>query len=330
MGDVTAVCLTLGEETTERALASIGRQTLPVAETIVVEGVEPFHRAFNLAASRVETPFFVQVDSDMVLDPTCVDDLRTGLHPQAAVTGSLLRDPLLGRLPAVKLFRTLAVAGLEAPSTIAPEVDHYRQLGDAGWLTLYVLGQDARVPSTRYTRGEHAPAYTEPYTWATYVLLGSRFRYLRDRVGFIWRRDSLRRSSHPMAWIARIALCEGLFRTDAGDVSKAQVEATWPNLSGERTMPGWDGVVRRVERSLRLPSAPERFSAFYRLGRELREAAAGGTVKRVLWLLGVTREVSGGLAEIAFCRGLSVASGGSASAEFEQYCDAFAVDRAPV
>src|SRR2546421_10917476 len=65
--DITAVVLTVGEGTTDRAIASVRRQTLPPRQILVIEEVTPFHRALNLASSRVVTPLFVQVDADMVL-----------------------------------------------------------------------------------------------------------------------------------------------------------------------------------------------------------------------------------------------------------------------
>ena len=60
--DITAVVLSTGEAYTDRAIASVQRQTLPVADTVVVRGVSPFHRALNRGAAQVRTPFFAQVD----------------------------------------------------------------------------------------------------------------------------------------------------------------------------------------------------------------------------------------------------------------------------
>ena len=62
MSDVTALVLSIGEDYTNRAMASVQRQTLRAAETIVVRGISPFYRALNDGAVRVRTPFFIQVD----------------------------------------------------------------------------------------------------------------------------------------------------------------------------------------------------------------------------------------------------------------------------
>src|SRR5712672_71664 len=74
--DVTAVVLSIGEATTDEAVASLRRQTLQPRDTIIVRDVVPFHNALNIGASQVKTPFFVQVDADMILDRECIATLR--------------------------------------------------------------------------------------------------------------------------------------------------------------------------------------------------------------------------------------------------------------
>ena len=69
MSDVTAVLLSLDEPTAAASRASVEAQTLRPTETIEIHGIRPFHRAWNLAAERVRTPYFLQVDADMILDP---------------------------------------------------------------------------------------------------------------------------------------------------------------------------------------------------------------------------------------------------------------------
>src|SRR5262245_15536075 len=105
ISDVTALVLSLGEDYTERAIASVRRQSLPPAEIIVVRGISPFHRAFNSAVPRVRTEFFIQVDADMILDSTCIADLRRCISDKVGIVLGHLRDPLLGRVVGIKLFR---------------------------------------------------------------------------------------------------------------------------------------------------------------------------------------------------------------------------------
>src|SRR5437763_598224 len=118
MSDVCAVVLTLGEQTTGRALRSLEAQTLPVEEVVIVDGVRPFHRAFNDGADRVPTPFFVQVDADMVLDPACVEVLRSAMAPRIGIAVGALRDPLMGKIAGVKMFRRSCLETLPLRDTV--------------------------------------------------------------------------------------------------------------------------------------------------------------------------------------------------------------------
>src|ERR1043166_2461548 len=106
MSDITAVILSIGEDTTQRAIESVRRQALPVKEIITIRNVVPFYKAFNLGVSKVKTEFFIQVDSDMILDENCVEDLRACMTADVGLVLGSLRDPLMTRIGWVKLFRT--------------------------------------------------------------------------------------------------------------------------------------------------------------------------------------------------------------------------------
>ena len=276
--DVSAVLLTMGETTTERALASIERQTLHPAETIVVEGVTPFSAAIAAAVERVRTPYFVQVDADMILDDTCFERLRRGMSDGVAIACGGLRDPLLGTIGAVKLFRRECFELVSMPASVSPDVDFWRALQSRGWLTLFVLTGDASL----HTFGEHRPDWNSEQTYATYHLLGCRYRRLRNRGGTLWRLGALRRSRHPLSTLARYALCTGLFYEETRDVAKSSVPIDRPlveALAGAPTMPpgadtaddDWFGVGR---------SLGER-RAYEQLVRHLRGLA--GTSIRATW-----------------------------------------------
>ena len=305
MSDVTAIVLATGEATLDRALASVRAQTYELADTVIVEGVTPFHRAFNAGAAAVRTPYFVQVDADMVLDPTCVADLRELMTPGVGILAGLLRDPLIGRVPAVKLFRTACFEGASLPNSIAPEIDFYRAGQLAGWLTLYALRADGSAAAGWHTFGEHRPAYTPAYTYATYYLLGSKYRYLWDTDGLRWRVRALAASPHPCAILARLALSHGLFFSCDEDVPKSypdRLEAEFLERllrSRQRlNVPDSD-----VERSLSLPPA-EMFQELFELGARLGRAQAGATLRRCLEVVGHSAWEKRWLSEAALVHGL--------------------------
>ncbi|MGH7960325.1 MAG: glycosyltransferase family 2 protein [Candidatus Binatia bacterium] len=216
MSDVTALVLSMGEDYTERAIASVRRQTLPAVEAIVVQGISPFHRAFNSGAARVRTPFFVQVDADMILDETCIADLRSCVSDGVGMVVGHLRDPLLGRLQGIKLFRTQCCNQAKLRDSASCETDFIEDIQRQGWTTTYAL-KDREEPSFGWhVFGEHRPDYTLSYTFCKYVREGVKARYRKAGGGLrsVFRRLSA--SDHPAARIAAIAAAHGIF-----------VEAEW-------------------------------------------------------------------------------------------------------
>ncbi len=223
----------MGEPGTRRALESMQSQTSALRDIVVIRGVSPFSGALNHAAQKVRTPFFIQVDSDMVLDSDCAERLRDGMSSEVGIAAGLLRDPLMGEVGAVKLFRRECFDAVRLRDTVSTDVDFYRELAERRWLTLYVLGETR--PGRTRTVGEHRPVYSPPYTYATYYLLGARYWRLRDLMSLRWRLRELRASKHSLAPVARVALAQGLFSNEARDVAKGSVpieRAVLRQLSG--------------------------------------------------------------------------------------------------
>ena len=217
MSDMGAVILTVGERSTSRALASLRAQTLPIDEVTVVAGVRPFHRALNAGAAAVSTPFFLQVDADMVLDPDCAERLREAMGPEVGIAVGSLRDPLMGTIAGVKLFRRECFDGMRLGDALAPELDFQLRLGSVGWQTRYVAGAGRRRGSQL---GDHRPTYAAAYAFGTYFLLGARYGSAGDVERLTWRFRRLRRSSHRMAPVARPAMGHGVFAHETRDVPK--------------------------------------------------------------------------------------------------------------
>jgi hypothetical protein len=210
MSDVSAVVLTLGEPATQRAVESLTRQTLAPEEVIVIEHVTPFHRAIGEGARRVRTPFFVQVDADMILDASCIDVLRRHVRADSGMVVGALRDPLEGQAIGVKLLRAECFQRAAMPDSISPDTDFGEQLHRLGWHVHYVRDEDADSPSWP-TLGEHRPDYTPSHTYRKMLLEGARLVHRPARHGLVHRMSNLDRSSHPLALLAQVALAHGLF-----------------------------------------------------------------------------------------------------------------------
>lgn len=329
MSDVGAVVFTLGEQTTSRALASLGAQTLAVEDVLIVDGVRPFHRAFNSGAERVSTPFFVQVDADMVLDPDCVEQLRGGIAPRVGIAVVALRDPLMGRIAGVKMFRRSCLEALRLRDTIGPEIDLYVTLARLGWLTRWLTGHGRRSMRGP-TLGAHRPDYSVDYVFGTCYLLGRLFAQREDPSALGWRFTRLRRTAHPMAPVARIAMARGILGCETRDMAKPRpgtadaaflrrLVVTPPDASFA------PGCIRRLTALATEPLV----EAFHELGASLRIASHAG-LRGCLRVLGETDHPRSLLAEVALGGGALATSPPPARrgtpVAFEQLAEAWAAD----
>jgi hypothetical protein len=306
MSDVGAVVLTLGEPDTDRALASLRLQSLPIDEVAVVKGIRPFHCALNIGAERVGSPFFLQVDADFVLDPDCAATLRNAMAPDVGATVGALRDPLMGPIAGVKLFRRSCFASSRMPDTISPDVDFLTTLERLGWQTRYVTG--GRAWSEAHTLGAHRPVYTVDYVFGTYYLLGARYVWRGDALGLLWRFGQLRRSPHPLAPVARVAMAHGMFSGEARDVSKpapANADASFLRALAQRadsgdstTSPAADDALRQLD-SL---STVALLGVFLHVGSSLRATSHAG-FRDCLHALAESTHPRSWLAEVAVAHG---------------------------
>jgi glycosyltransferase involved in cell wall biosynthesis len=292
-GDVTAVLLTMGENSTARAHASIRRQKLEPAEIIVVERVTPFFEALRAGVARVRTPFLIQVDADMVLDETCAQRLRAAMTPEVGIAVGQLRDPLMGTIAGIKLFRRGCFDEVPLRDSVTPDIDFYFDLASKGWLTQHVLSYEATRTRALHTFGDHLPDLTPAYTYSTYDLLGCRYFNRRDLRGFLWRYATLRRSAHPMALTARVALSMGLLHDEERDVPKSSVVAEQALLdeltsSTSAWKPG---------------SGVESTTDWFALGQNLRRRGQVGDFRALLATLATVPPSDAWPQEAALCHG---------------------------
>ncbi len=303
-GDVTAVVLTIGEATTGEAIASVRGQTAAPAHVLVVDGVVPFSRALNTAASQVRTPFFAQVDADMVLDPDCLAGLRGQMRPEVGVAVGPLDDPLVGRAQGVKMFRRGCFDTEQVPDSISPDTDFLARLERRGWHVRHLIelrGGGRRSP----VFGGHRPALTPRAAYETYYLLGARYRYLRDVSGLVWRMQRLRRSRHPVALTALVAIGHGLFMGREDDVPKSQVPQSEVEFL-ERFLAG-AGSCAGAGRELSAAQALSPGAAVergYALGSRLRAVSAAGALRSCVRLLDGTDDQRSWPVEVGLYHGL--------------------------
>ncbi len=313
--DVTAIVLTTGEATTASAIECIRRQHEAVFDIVVVDNVHPFHKAFNQGASLVTTPYFVQVDADMLLDPDCIGTLRRAMRRDVGIAVGQLRDAMMGTVVGVKLFRKSCLDITRFPVSISPDTDFVEAIGHAGWRTVYVGREHDHGKRGSRTFGEHAPDYQPHYVFRKFLMEGQRYYHRSALGGLRWQFGQLTKSPHPYAILARTALAAGFFNTAPGDAL------------GREASSSVDDVVAALLTSRRLfgAAAPtvskgtlrERFVAEWQRGRGAAERSDAHRFREALEVLERLPDDNLSLPlKLALCRGF--VSGGDPQRDFDR------------
>lgn len=302
--DVSAVVLTLGEPTTGAAIDSLSRQTLAPCEVIVVRDVRPFHAALNAGVTKVKTPFLVQVDADMILDPCCVLALRTAVRRSTGIVAGYLRDALIREAVGVKLYRTSCFQFAKLRDCISPDTEFAREISAAGWRMEWVGRPKIRRWTTPATLGEHCPTYTPRYTYAKHLLMGRRYRFRGDIGGIRWHFCRLEASRHPSAVIAAIGLARGIFLESERDLTGIlPINEEFAELLEFLQSPGRLGPDEVVTLPLSKP-AQDLFAFAYRTGNSLFRAKDFPTFARLFRALSTAADDGVWIAKVGLCRGL--------------------------
>jgi hypothetical protein len=301
--DVTALVLSVGEPTTDRAIASVERQTPAPREIIIIRDLRPFHRALNAGAVKVRTPHFVQVDADMILDPVCIAMLRAEMSDDAGIVVGHLRDELIGDVVGIKMFRTRCFEVLGFRNSISPDTDFGKDIAEAGWKTVHAGAPAERDSEDWAMFGDHRPDYTIEYTYKKYLLEGRRYRY-RDRIGGIrWHFGRLEASRHPASLAAQIGLARGIFLALEDD--RLGTLCIDGELEMLRAFMATSEAAEASAVALPRDSSPaDLFSRCYRIGSELFHGANFATFRRTVGELHTRKDERGWIAKVALCQGL--------------------------
>ncbi|HOD72828.1 MAG TPA: hypothetical protein PKO27_17550 [Deltaproteobacteria bacterium] len=175
-GGISAAILTVDPSSyLEQCLESIRKQTLAPSRVEVIRNVTPFSKASQEALDRIETEYYVQVDEDMVLKPTCFERLYFLMMDDPACAQSVadLEDPVFGRITGIKMYRTGPVRSIGFhPFQDEKGCERFmtRELSNKGFATL----------RTRSIQGMHHPSYTQLDIFWKFHFIGEQLRYYQQ------------------------------------------------------------------------------------------------------------------------------------------------------
>lgn len=136
---VTVFVSTVGAACFDACMAHLSRQDCRF-RLEVIDRVAPMSAAFQRMLDRCTTPYYVQVDEDMMLYRDAVrrlHDLMAGAPDDTAVAVAYLHDTFLGLpIQGVKIFRHEAVRRYPLADVRSCEMDQLERMRRDGWRTV--------------------------------------------------------------------------------------------------------------------------------------------------------------------------------------------------
>jgi hypothetical protein len=172
---VTVFVTTIGAPTYEACLEHLRAQDCHFTLR-VIDRVAPMSAAFQRMLDECRTPYYVQVDEDMLLHPYAVRTLYERIEragPQAVLVVAELFDAHLARgILGVKIFRHAVARRYPFSSLDTFETDQVKQMEADGHVV--VRDRPGVEPVAGQTLGLHGTSWTLPLIYERYMKLERR------------------------------------------------------------------------------------------------------------------------------------------------------------
>ena len=152
-------------------LNSVQSQTLLPKNIEIVRNVSPVSRAAQEGLDRIQTAYYVHVDDDMVLKPSCFQRLYQAIsaNDNCAQVIMMLKDPIRGKICGIRIYRTAVVQALGFHPLEKKGWD--RRMGDKlaheGWKTF----------TLPVIVGQHHPIYLPYEVYWKFRFAGEKISY---------------------------------------------------------------------------------------------------------------------------------------------------------
>jgi glycosyltransferase involved in cell wall biosynthesis len=171
--EVTVFCITVGACSFDDCLAHLKSQNCRFRLEII-ENVAPMSAAFQLMLDRCQTPYFIQVDEDMILRPWAIQCLLRGIQtapPQVALVVGLLWDVHLGlSIEGVKAYRHDIVSRYPYCDVLGCEKDQLNRMLIDGYIHQVPPAAEGGEFGA-WTLGLHGAHYTQQTIYERYSTL---------------------------------------------------------------------------------------------------------------------------------------------------------------
>ncbi|MDD3296495.1 MAG: glycosyltransferase [Candidatus Omnitrophica bacterium] len=170
---IEAFLISVGERTEADSYNSILNQSIPVNRISVVRNIRGIHNALNAVNKKVTSEFYVRVDADMVLDRDCVEVLygRIKKDTNLCRVQGLLRDPFLGRIWGISIFRSCYTKYYHYSGNIGQDREFDQAMQAKGY----------RLEKYKKLLGVHHPDYTFKEIACKFIHEGKKIAFYRNK-----------------------------------------------------------------------------------------------------------------------------------------------------
>ena len=175
-GNITVFVSTVGAASFNECMAHLDQQDCRF-RLKVIKGVAPMSAAFQLMMDRCQTPYYVQVDEDMLLRPDAIQSLYQwiqGTEPDVALVVAWLWDDHLRRgIQGVKAFRHSIVSHYPFADVESCEKDQLLRMQQDGFRYIKPLDPEP-TEYGRWTLGRHGTHFNPKTIFERYATLEHR------------------------------------------------------------------------------------------------------------------------------------------------------------
>jgi uncharacterized radical SAM superfamily Fe-S cluster-containing enzyme len=177
---VTVFFVTTGGAVARRSMAALREQDCTFRLDII-ENVAPMSAAFQQMLDRCETPYFIQVDEDMVMKPGAVREMLDIIErtpDDVFMYASMLWDEHLVRgIFGVKIYRTALMKLVPYRDVQSCEQDHFKRLQEMGYRYMVPGWDDATLrAASPQVHGLHGTSYGPRAAYERYLDLTEKYR----------------------------------------------------------------------------------------------------------------------------------------------------------
>lgn len=165
--EITVFVITIDRESVnfKECIKCLENQTCRF-ELKFIENISPMDRAYNEMINRCSTPFFIQVDDDMLLDHDAISYLYHKIKkadPKTAIVASPLRDTHLERtIMGVKIYNHSIIKNYPFTNSYSCEISQFQKFTQEGYKIVTDWQPMNEFENSKYI-GRHGENYT-PFT----------------------------------------------------------------------------------------------------------------------------------------------------------------------